>query len=268
MENVPHSDAAADIDLNLRKRFTVHGVALMVLLTVAYTHDVFLIGIATVAVFVLCFLPSILLVQVQNGSAQAAKILVFLMRIYPERPKKHSGVCARIAYLLFAHQQRSYHRFTRECPSAADTASPYHRLIAPAEFEHFQKQPAMRLAEILYREAQAYEAFFIRSDPADRKQHILNVAIAHEELGFLYRFQGRFAEAVAHLTEARELARQAGDERVEGLAILRLAEIDHVEGRWANAEEGYNQAISLFRAVDDLEDLDAAQNLLSELQGK
>lgn len=229
---------------NVIQRLLIVILVIAIIVIVFVTKDPVWYGIGMVYVIVFFLLSPLLFwcVGQQRGkvSLLAAYMFLILDKISPTALKTSTGIYFELAAQLFSQVRVN--------------TSHWHKQKTQREIEFLRKAPEMRLAKQLYQKAQNLERQFIEIDPEDRFIHELNVAVADEELGYLYRCQHHFDEAVQYFKNAAVLLRELRDLNprdaiaTESLAasIYRLAEIDHVQGKYEQAKKGYKEAEALF----------------------
>ncbi len=105
-------------------------------------------------------------------------------------------------------------------------------------------------------------------------RHRLNTAIAHEELGFLYRMMGLFNEAKIELKTSMKmveelLQKNPTDENylaLKSLVIFRLAEIAHTQGNLQEAKIGYEKSLAMDKTSRNQEGIKTTTALLQQLK--
>src|SRR5205814_1483740 len=74
---------------------------------------------------------------------------------------------------------------------------------------------------------------------------------ALNNLGVVYRHQGRWAEAEEAYQQDLAICRQSGDRVGEGQTLNNLGGVYRPQGRWAEAEEAYQQGRAICREFGD-----------------
>ena len=87
------------------------------------------------------------------------------------------------------------------------------------------------------------------------------VALNLLHLGRTYLSRVRFADAAQVLARALALAREFGDQRLEGEVLIGLGELARVRGRYTEAESFYQRAKDLAAGVDGTESSGMAASL-------
>ena len=197
-----------------------------------------------------------------KGSLVSARIFLFLDQIYPKALKSQTGVYFELAGQLFSQAQKE--------------VSHFHEKKTQQEITFLRTAPEMLLAEYLFSKAQDIEKQFIKIDQIDRLVHQRNVAIADEELGYLYRSQHKFDRAIQCLENAVSTLQSlktvnSQDASVtESLAtsIFRLAEIFHIQGQNDQAIKYYNDALTFYIEVQNEEEIKVVRRFLGELENQ
>jgi tetratricopeptide (TPR) repeat protein len=104
-----------------------------------------------------------------------------------------------------------------------------------------------------YREARQFARQALRRAPDPAWQ-----AAAHNELGVIGKFAGRFAEAERHYRAARPLIRKLYGTESREMATYwhNLGGLDHARGRWTTGERAARRSVEIGRAVLPAGDLE------------
>ncbi len=102
----------------------------------------------------------------------------------------------------------------------------------------------------------------------------LNVGVAYEELGFLYRMMNMWSEADSALRRSLYILQVLDSECPEneeillalGTTIFRVAEMDHAHNRIPQAVEGYKKSLAIDRRFGNQEGITAATALLQRIE--
>jgi tetratricopeptide (TPR) repeat protein len=70
-------------------------------------------------------------------------------------------------------------------------------------------------------------------------------------IGKVYKAQGRYAEALGMYQQALAILREVGDRAGEGTTINNIGEVYHTQGRYAEAIEIYQKALTIRQEVGD-----------------
>ncbi len=112
-----------------------------------------------------------------------------------------------------------------------------------------------------------------RSIRSPNKGNWYNVAVAYEEMAWLYRMMNMFDEALEALEKAMDIAedllkRSPRTEKylsLKSLIIFRRAEINHILGNVERAREEYKESLSLDRELKNEEGIETIEYLLNQL---
>ena len=77
------------------------------------------------------------------------------------------------------------------------------------------------------------------------------IAPALHRLADLDSLQGRYAEAQKRLEESRAITSELGDQRGLSVTLHRLAYLDHLQGRYAVARRGYQESLAIARKLGE-----------------
>jgi CHAT domain-containing protein/tetratricopeptide (TPR) repeat protein len=75
--------------------------------------------------------------------------------------------------------------------------------------------------------------------------------ITLNNLGAMYQAQGRYGEALAYFQQALTITRAVGDRATEGATLNNLGALYQVQGRYGEAETHFEQVLAMARAVGD-----------------
>lgn len=121
----------------------------------------------------------------------------------------------------------------------------------------------------LYLNTMLYKPIHTISD-----HHHYNIAVAYEELGFLYRMMGLFNKAKTELQTSMEMVEELlGKDStnksylaLKSLVIFRLAEIAHVQDNLQEAKTGYEKSLVMDQTAGNQEGIDTNTILLQQLK--
>lgn len=219
----------------------------------------------------------------KNCSVTFAMVLFVSMLIiggiggfdFPTSDSKH--VALLLAWLfsigfvsrqLLPISQRVFDRAKFLHESAVGKHGNYHERGLAASFGDIRGDGRLQDAERLYLRAIEMQE--------DQPHGELNIAIAHHQLGLLYRQEGRFDEASKRFEESLRILRSLEDlqpQRTDvqsaiSMCLFRQAEIFHVCGKRDHARELYRHSLAIDERLRDADGVSINRRMLAEIDGQ
>lgn len=194
---------------------------------------------------------------------------------FPFTHWKHAAlVLAWLLSVLFVSRQllpasqRLFDRARFLHESTVAQYSHHHERGPGASFEDIRADSRLQEAERLYLRAMEIESRRPRGE--------LNVAVAHHQLGFLYRQLGKFEEARKRFEKSLQILRsleslQPERSDIQGTisrTLFRLAEICHAHGELEQAKKMYEQSLDIDQRLGDAAGIRSNHQMLAEIDGK
>lgn len=142
----------------------------------------------------------------------------------------------------------------------------------PQKIEALRNSPKVQEAENLCKEAIKLE------EQGTYRYNLLrnriNAAIGYQQLGFLYRIQERWDEAIDTLHKSLNLSKELNSEYPEekeilmtlSMGIFRLGEIDHAQGRYKEAKKRYKDSLEVGQKFVDEESIRTTDILMEQIE--
>lgn len=179
-----------------------------------------------------------------------------------------------ISRFLTPKSQRLYNsaKFLHETTYTGNWHNPRPQKV----IEEIRNNNRLKKAEFLYLQALEIQMRLSSESETDAESinHELNVAIDYCQLSLLYRQQQHLDKAAMTAEKALRIAeslnnKSSNNHEILSLisgAIFRLAEIEHVQGKYETAKEKYEHSLSIDREIGKYEDIKLTESMLNEIK--
>lgn len=182
--------------------------------------------------------------------------------------------CFFISRFLTPKSQRLYNRakFLHETTYTGNWHNPRSKKF----IEELRNNNRLKKAEFLYLQALEIQKRLTSKSETDAESicHELNVVAVYCQLSLLYRQQQYLDKAAGAVEKALVIAESLNSKSpnnheilsVISGAIFRLAEIEHIQGKYEMAKEKYERSLYIDREIGKYEDIKLTESMLDEIK--